>query len=285
MAVITGFVIDPFTIRTRNIHFIGLTSPRESPDRVLSALARLNTRVQAMNVKFTVINTDGWIDGDCATRFKVLMAETVHPSAVVGIQSGSELEHILSPLEGAGYRVIRVQTPQIVKKRDQEERSRLREQGYRKYLKGGKLRILPMSWVDFRFTSLGSGKILSPDRTSELEKELKCRIVYAEEGSDKLTLVVDDKSGMDEAGLDAWKRSVKKGVSLNVVGDERNLLVGLLDSNDEFCGLGVLHDIDFSRRALRIHTPYNGRIAAVELGRIKVTKYGREIGATDVFST
>jgi len=284
MAVITGYVTDPFTIKTRDIRFIGLTSPSELPDRVLSALTKLNTRVQAANVKFTVINTDGWIEGDSAARFKTSMVETVHPKAVIGIQSGSELEHVLGPLEGAGYRVIRVQTPQIVKKRDREERRRLREQGYRKYLKGGKLRILPMSWADFRFTSLGSGKILSPDRISELEKELKCRIVHGEESSNTLTLVVDDRSGIDEARLDAWTQSMNKKVFLNVAGDERNLLVGLLDGNDEFCGLGVIHDIDFSRRVLRLYTSYNGRIATVAFGRMKVTKYGREIGVTEAFS-
>lgn len=284
MAVVSDFITDPFTIRARDIHFIGSTNPSALTDRVLSALAKLRTRIQATNVKFAVINTDGWIEGDGAARFKISMAQTVCSNAVVGIQRNDELEHILNPLERSGYRIIRVQTPSTIKKRDLEERKRLREQGYRKYLKSGKLRVLPMSWTGFRFTHVGSGKTLSPEKISELEHGLNCRLAYGEEGQDALSLVVDGKVGVDETRLEAWKLSLNKKVYLNIKGDERNLLVGLLNHSEEFCGLGVLHDIDFERRALRIYTPYKGRIATVAFGGVKVAKYGREIEITDVFS-
>lgn len=284
MTVLTDFIMDPFTIKTRDAHFIGLTNPDGSTDLVLSALAKLKTKTQSASAEFTVINTDGWVEGDEAARFKVSMSETILSSAVIGIQSNDELEHILNPLEKIGRRVIRVQTPPVVRKRSPEERRRLREQGYRKYLRGGKLRVLPMSWTSFRLTHMGSGKTLTPDRISELERELNCRIAYGEEGPDTLSLVIDGKTGVDEARLEVWRRNINKRVYMNAKGDERNLLVGLLDSNEGFCGLGVLHDIDFTRRTLRIYTPYKGRIVTVAFGRMRVAKYGREIGMTDVFS-
>jgi polynucleotide 5'-hydroxyl-kinase GRC3/NOL9 len=137
-------IIDLFKLRPEDLVFIGVTSPDNEADAILNALRTLKEEA-LKDVNLLIVNTDGWVDGDRAVSYKLSLVETVAPNFVVAIQAEDELAPILSSLRDVNVLVI--DSPQNVKKRDQETRKLLRESAYRKYLKKSKVRSFPLSWI------------------------------------------------------------------------------------------------------------------------------------------
>jgi len=82
-----------------------------------------------------VVNTDGWIGEDEADLFKAKMVSSVAPDLVIGIErQEGELDGVVS---STAARSIVVKTPHVVRARSREERRRLRELNYRRFLEGG----------------------------------------------------------------------------------------------------------------------------------------------------
>lgn len=78
-----------------------------------------------------------------ADLFKAKIISLIEPDLVIGIERQSGELHSLTSLIDA--RSIQVKTPGVVKMRTREERRRLRELNYRRFLEGGVLKC-----VDFR---------------------------------------------------------------------------------------------------------------------------------------
>lgn len=276
-------ITDLFTVKARNAHFVGVTSPSEVTDQVIKALTTLKQEAAESDVDFIIINTDGWIQGDEAKMYKVKLAGTLKPNAIIGIQREAELSPILSALETDGMKVYRLETSVAVKKRDREERKRLRELGYKKFLRGAKLSFLPLSWIKVENAPLGTGRPLLPEETREFENFLGREIVYGEETPDTLFLVL--REGRREEGkISELTEKIGRRVNLTTQGEEEGLLVSLLDDKKRFLGLGVLVEVDYRKRALRISTPVKRRPRVIQFGRVRLTRNGEEIGVSDVFA-
>jgi polynucleotide 5'-hydroxyl-kinase GRC3/NOL9 len=110
--------------------FIGETSPSSVVDKVIHGILKLESRIPMGTP--TVINTDGWVANDEAVAFKVMMIRKLKPASVLGLAEGSELKPIL---EKTSAPVVRIQAPKFIKVRSREERKRLREYGYMRYLR------------------------------------------------------------------------------------------------------------------------------------------------------
>ena len=48
---------------------------------------------------FVVINTDGWVSGDIAIRYKAALVKELKPDVIVAIQRQDELEPLIASLE------------------------------------------------------------------------------------------------------------------------------------------------------------------------------------------
>lgn len=204
---------------------------------------------------------------------------------VVGIQQNGEVEHILAPAEKEGFNVFRVASPSCIKKRNREERKELREQGYRKFLEGSTLRSLPIGWVELEYTPLGSGMPLVADRLKDIEVVLGHKPVYCEENSEELFIIYRENEEVTEENVMKVEETFKKKLYTVKDGDERGLLVGLLDKNRQFLGLGTIEKIDFENRVLRIYTPYKDKIGIIQFGQIRIDEKGKEEGIIKAFST
>ncbi len=284
-----GFISEPladlFSAKPTAIFFTGLTSPNGITKRVVSGLEAIRKRVSEGMMDLTVINTDGWVVGDEAVYYKTELITRVCPDLVAGIQRSDELEPILRTIEEMGLKAIRLSTSPALRRRDREERRELRGQSYKKFLGDLALRNLPMNWVQFEYTTLGSGNILDSNGFENLEKIIGRRIVYCEDGSEELFIVIDKEDEVDKEKVSAAERLFQKNLCIVKDGEEKGLLVGLLNRNRDFLGLGIISKVDYRNKTLKIQTSCRDEISIVQFGQVKIDESGRELGITTSFST
>ncbi|MCJ7613461.1 hypothetical protein MUO71_01665 [Candidatus Bathyarchaeota archaeon] len=279
---VTEPVKDLFEINAQDAVFVGSTSPSGAITKVIEGLTCLKARVMEAGADFLVINTDGWVEGEEAAAYKVRLAEKAAPSAVVGMQQSNELTHILDALHGA--KVILIHSPQLIQPRSREKRKLLRELSYKKYMKGAKIQSLSLSWVKVKNSLLGSGVPLRHKRLETLSNMLGTRPVYSEESVAAILVVLKKGEFVTEEQLKAVEEHFGKKVKVIWEGDEEGLLVGLKDEEDNFLGIGILHEVDYRRKALKVYTPVNEKVFTLCFGQIKLDKNCRETGLSTVYA-
>ncbi len=279
---VTEPVKDLFEIDAQDAVFVGSTSPSGAINKVIEGLTQLKDKVIEAGVDFLVINTDGWVEGEEAAAYKVRLAEKVGSSVVVGMQRGNELTPILDALDGV--KVLVIDSPQLIQPRNREKRKVLRELSYKKYLKGAKMQSFSLSWIKVIDSLLGAGGPLHHRRLETLSNLLGKRPVYSEETVATILVVLKKSEAVTEAQIKDAEEHFGKRVKVIREGDEEGLLVGLKDEEDIFLGIGILHEVDYKRKILKIYTPVSEKVSMLCFGQIKLNKNFREIGLSTVYS-
>jgi len=280
--LLTKPVIDPFEIGAESIWFIGVTSPSGAVSKVIEGIMSMKEKALKRGVGVLIMNTDGWIEGEDAVLYKVALAKQIKPSLLVGIQEHSELTFLLGALTET--RKLVVESSSAVRKRDREERKLLRELGYKKYLKGAGTETFPLRWTIVAGVAFGTGVPPSRDRVRKIEELLGATPLYCEETPNSVFIALDKEQWVDEELVKDLEQRLNKKVRVVRKGDEEGLLVALHDAEENFLGIGVLQDIDYERRVVRVYTPVREGVASLHLGRVKLDRKGREIGLSDVFA-
>ncbi len=146
-------LVDLFELKAEEAFFVGATSPSENLDRTLEGLAFLTAEAAKSTADFVVVNTDGWVLGEDAVKYKVQLAEKLAPDIIIGIQNNCELEPLLAELER--FRKIIVAAPRWVKEKTKEKRKNIRERGYAKYLAGAKIKKWSLSALTLQYLCVG----------------------------------------------------------------------------------------------------------------------------------
>jgi len=279
---VTEPVKDLFEIDAQDAVFVGSTSPSGAINKVIEGLTQLKDKVIEAGVDFLVINTDGWVEGEEAAAYKVRLAEKVGSSAVVGMQRGNELTPILDALHGV--KVLVIDSPQLIQPRNREKRKVLRELSYKKYLKGAKMQSFSLSWIKVIDSLLGAGGPLHHRRLETLSNLLGKRPIYSEETVATILVVLKKSEAVTEEQIKDAEEHFGKRVKVIREGDEEGLLVGLKDEEDLFLGIGILHEVDYKRKILKIYTPVSEKVSMLCFGQIKLNKNFREIGLSTVYS-
>jgi len=281
-----NFVAEPvkdlFEIEAKDAVFVGSASPSGAISKVIDGLACLKARVMEEGADFLVINTDGWVEGEEASAYKARLAETVGSSAVVAIQQENELNPILDAVHG--IKVVVVDSPQLIQPRNREKRKLLRELSYKKYMKGAKMQSYSLGWIKVKNSLLGSGGQLHRKRLETLSNLLLKRPVYSEETVAVIIVVLKRSEAVTEEQVNAAEEHFGKRVKVIFEGDEDGLLVGLKTEEDNFLGIGVLHEVDYKRKTLKVYTPVSEKPYMLCFGQIKLNKNFREIGLSTVYS-
>jgi polynucleotide 5'-hydroxyl-kinase GRC3/NOL9 len=140
-----AFVYTPltelFNLEAENAFFVGVTSPSEAVNETIEGLVLMKTEVLGKAADFIVVNTDGWVEGEEAVKYKLQLAEKLEPDVVLCIQQEDELKPLLSALEKFVKTVV--ETPRAIRHRSVEKRKNLRELSYAKYLRDAKVK----TWV------------------------------------------------------------------------------------------------------------------------------------------
>jgi len=141
-AFIAKPLMELFSLKAENAFFVGATSPSDAVSKTIEGLALMKAEILEKTVDFVVVNTDGWVEGEEAVKYKAQLAEKLGPDVIFCIQQKNELEPLLAALK---FRKIAVDSSLTVKQRSTEKRKNLREIGYAKYLTDAKVKSLPLS--------------------------------------------------------------------------------------------------------------------------------------------
>ncbi|MEM1569461.1 MAG: Clp1/GlmU family protein [Candidatus Bathyarchaeia archaeon] len=256
--------------------FIGSTSPMGFEEEIIEAIRKLKNEAENLGVDLLVVNTDGWIEDEKAVTYKVKLADTLKPSLVVVLSNEEELEELKRRLSEK-FNVIIVPQLSRARKRSREARKELRELSYQKNLRGSTVRSIPISWIRILNHDLGTGVVLSDDRFKKLNEQLNGGLVYGEETPNGLLLVLNGRFVSSKNSIKRVFEGQSRPVSIIWLGSERGLIVGLYNREGKFIGIGVIEEIDYKRRILRIHTPCQQTIGMIKLGCIKLVESWKEV--------
>jgi polynucleotide 5'-hydroxyl-kinase GRC3/NOL9 len=126
-----GYIFSLQDLTSYTSLFMGDTSPSSVSDKLLRGLVRLKRdTIQRSDV--LLVNTDGWVQGDEALRYKAKLLEELQPDLVLSISSDGELDPLLELQRSASLRLAR---SRHARTRSREERKKAREYGYRRFLR------------------------------------------------------------------------------------------------------------------------------------------------------
>lgn len=272
--------IDPFNLKPDSIFFIGITSPPSVIEPTINGLIELVDKALSANSDFIIVNTDGWVEGLDAVRYKRRLIKSLQPNFVVAIHDKDELKPIIDLLTGLETNIINVETPKNIKRRDRETRKLIRESLYRRYLKDAKVRSYPLSWIkvdgwiDFR------GR-LDQVLKKRIDEVLGDKVVYCEICQNSIILVLKEGATLSDEERAKISTEFNRPVKVAYKGDERGLLVALEDEGGVFLGIGIIHCVDYERGAIKIHTNVDAAVSRIRVGQIRLDEKGNEIEIVD----
>jgi len=278
---VTKPIRDPFEMSAENVCFIGVTSPSSAVTEVVEAIARMTEKALTLG-DLLVVNTDGWVEGEDAVRYKLALAKRVKPGIVIGIQEQNELTFLLGALTETQN--IAVEPSSALRKRDREERKLLRELGYKKYLKGAAVQSFPLSWIGISGVPFGSGAPTSQDHMSKIVEHIGTTPIYSEETANSIFIALRKDQWADEEIAKTLEDTLNKRLKIVWEGDEEGLLVALHDKDGNFLGIGIIEQLDYDRRVLKVYTNVKKGIASIRVGQVKLDKSGRELEQSSTFS-
>ena len=279
--IVSEPINDLFEVDVKDAIFVGSTSPSGVLDEVTFGINYIKDKLVADGVDFIVINTDGWIR-EKAAEYKTKLVKSIAPSAIVGMQAENELDEILDNLVNS--KVLVIKSPKLIHPRNRETRKQLRELSYRKYMKGAKIQSLSFKWVKVRNSILGSGSPLHHNLLNILCNMLGVRIVYSEKSVNDVLVVLKKSEKIPEKRIKKAEQYCGKAIKVLWEGDEKGLLVGLLDDQNHFLGIGILDQVDYKRKILKIYTPVKMKISSLIFGHVKLNRNFQEIGLSTIYS-
>jgi polynucleotide 5'-hydroxyl-kinase GRC3/NOL9 len=144
-SVVTKPLTELYELKARNAFFVGATSPSAAVNKTLEGMVLMKAEILDVTADFVVVNTDGWVEGEEAVKYKLQLAGMLEPDMVVCIQQQTELEPLLAAL--GQYRTFEVKSSLAVKQRSLEMRKNLRERSYAKYLRDAKAKAFPLNHI------------------------------------------------------------------------------------------------------------------------------------------
>lgn len=275
--VVSKPITDLFNLQARNAYFIGETSAGNVTNEMIRGLSLLKSEITARELEFLVINTDGWTEGECAADYKLKIIEELNPDLVFFVQQKDELAPILNCV--SELRRITVESPSAIRQRDREKRKSLRELGYKKYLRNPKVQSLSLSWVKVeRDESFGLSKSRTLTRQARKVTELLgMKPLHVAELTDRINIIIGRKRWINPDNLKKVQEHSKKRIVLTRKGEEEGLLVGLHNGNRRFLGIGVVQEIDYVRKTMKVLTPVSEDVSIVVLGKVRLDKNMKEI--------
>jgi polynucleotide 5'-hydroxyl-kinase GRC3/NOL9 len=274
---------DPFEIEAEDIRFIGVTSPSSASSEVISGIAEMTGKALKPGADLVIVNTDGWVEGEDAVRYKLALAKRIKPSMLIGIQEQNELTFLLGAL--TEIQNIAVESSPAVRKRDREERKLLRELGYKKYLKGAAVQSFPLNWVRVSGVPFGSGMPPSRNQMDKIVEQIGTTPLYCEETPNTVFIALSREQWADEEIAKTLEGTLNRKVKIAWEGDEEGLLVAVNDKDGRFLGIGIIEEMDYERRVLKVYTNVKKGITSINVGQIKLDKSGIELEQSSVFAS
>jgi polynucleotide 5'-hydroxyl-kinase GRC3/NOL9 len=274
---VTKPITDLFNLKARNAFFVGVTSPSTAINKTIEGLTSLKNEILSHAPDLIVVNTDGWVEGEDAIRYKGKLVEELKPDMVFCIQQKDELVQLLSAL--GEFRRMVVDSPSTIKQRSREKRRNLRELGYIKYLRNAKVQSLPLNWTKIEENEVfGLGMMYENSRQArKIYELLGMKPLHLAELKDRISIIIGRRRWINEDSINKVEEFTKKKVTVFRKGEEEGLLMALFNAEREFLGIGLLQEVDYVRKTLKILTPVLEEISIATLGKAKLDKHLKEI--------
>ncbi|WXG43978.1 MAG: Clp1/GlmU family protein [Promethearchaeati archaeon SRVP18_Atabeyarchaeia-1] len=279
-----------------SIYFVGATSPAYLVNRVLQGTEQLMEFVEE-NAKEAVlfVNMPGWIAGSAAVSFVREMISRIGVSHLVALQREGEVEHILGEVTSK-VQITRLPVSPYAVPRNRDERKFLRETSYRKYFSHATEVTAHYSAIDFSPLFASRGKPATSQVVRKVGDAVKSRVLYCEEAERSINAVVTDfadaktevigeesqqqEAAEAESGSPRPSQKELRVISLRELG---NIVVAVFGKSKVPVSLGILRRLDFhSRRASIVMTTEISMIDRIEVGKIRVTPQGYEVGNVEI---
>ena len=279
-ALVTKPITDLFNLQAKNAFFIGDTSPSKAADKTIEGLVSLKKEILDYKPDVVIINTDGWIDGECAVNYKTQLVEQLNPNVIFCVQQKDELAPLLKTLDK--FKTLTADSPAAIRQRDKERRKDLRELGYKKYLRNTKVQSLSLNWLKVEGNEPFGlcNTRLSNSQARKIYELLGMKPLYVSDLNDKISVVIGRRRWISSENIKKVEEFMKKRVVVTRKGEEEGLLTAMYDGARKFLGIGVLQEIDYLRKAVKICTPVSGEISVLALGKVKLDKNMKEIPVT-----
>jgi len=270
-------ITDLFNLQAKNAIFIGATSPSGASDKVIKSLVSLKKEILGKEPDFVVINSDGWVEGEEAVKYKVKLVEEINPDIILYLQQKDELTPLLSALEK--FRKIVIDSPSVISQRSMEKRKNLRELGYIKYLRNARVQSFPLGWL-----KIEDGELFGLSRTHPNIKGAKkiydllgMKPLHFAEHTDRISVIIGRTRWINAENLKKVEETTKKKVIIVRKGEEEGLLAALYNAQRKFLGIGIVQEIEYLRKIIKILTPVSEGITIASIGRVKLDKNMKEI--------
>lgn len=271
-------------VKLKAAHFVGSNTPARLLHRVIAGMGMMVKKALENNAEIVLIDTSGWVYGRSARELKTSLILMLQPRILIALQRGSEIEHLLAPFEDSLAKIIRLPAPKTYR-RNRENRKFLREILYRKSLENGREITLNLEQIDLRFTLLGSGTQVKPEKFGEIKQIFGHFPVYIEESADILYIVLPDEEIRITLEIIKYLENQlgKNEVYIVQKRDFENVLVAFQDKNNEYVGIGIVKKVNFEKREITFYTSAEKeKIRFAQFGQIKVSREGEELGYTKI---
>lgn len=245
--LITKQVPDIYQLKADFMIPIGFTSPSFAKEYHIKKTGELIN--YTFNEEcYTVIDCDGWIEGKDAEEHKVNLLNVIKPSLVVFLDKSQE--KVESYCREVGIECAVVDKSGYVYRRDHGARKRLRESSFRRYLKDGSIKTMPLSW-------------------------LKLSTIPTEAYNVTVNPLQHVKSLIDVYNTETTNTQLLNTESLlkNKIG----ILSYLFDADGRCLGIGLLSDIDSKRNVVKIYTKVDAVPKKLIIGCMLLSYHGDEL--------
>ncbi len=272
LAVLDRQIVFPNEVEPTALYFTGSNSPAFHFLPSLVGLKRLADRGLSL-ADILIIDTPGWVQGEKARALHRSEIEILSPEVIILLQKSDELEHLVKnyPQE----KIVRLLVGKGPLSRNHEERKGLRETMYKKYFKGATYIELDLDEVQTDRAYFKTGKEIKLESIQYLWAER----LSSREG----ILVVTEEPLSEEESIIVRREAGVYNLKNIIAGNEKNILVGLLDSMGEVLGIGTIDRINYKARKIKIFTPVKEKekIRTIQFGSLRLTPEGTEAGFVD----
>jgi polynucleotide 5'-hydroxyl-kinase GRC3/NOL9 len=121
----------------QKMSFVGTINPAQNIPSIIDTVKKMSSECTE-RINRSLIDTSGLVDGEIGERLKTGKVRALHPTHIIAVQRGNELEHILHLISGAD--VHRIIASRNIQARPLATRIRYRKMKYDNYFK-----IYPMN--------------------------------------------------------------------------------------------------------------------------------------------
>ncbi len=269
LAVLTRQIVFPGEVEPTALYFTGSNSPAFHFMPSLVGLKRLVDRGLTL-ADILIIDTPGWVHGEKARALHRSEIEMLTPDVIILLQRSDELEHLVKSY--SPEKIVRIPVTKGPAPRNHDERKGLREAMYKKYLKQADYVEMNLEEIQTDRAYFKTGKEIRLEGIPYLWAERLSGL----EG----LLLVTERPLSEEESIMVKREAGVYNLKNVLAGNEKNILVGLLDSTGDVLGIGIIDKIDYKTRRIRVFTPVKEKekIKTIQFGSLRLTPEGTEAG-------